>query len=256
MFGFKMPTEQLNHEANVPHGYLISSAEDMANYMIAILKKGQFYGKSVLSKQSLNEMHQPSSFIRNDIYYAMGWEVDKNVITHNGWTENTYSRVILDEEYGITLLINSFDYYNSNRYDEIVTNLYNFIKHNEPLKTSEESPFMIYIIFDLIIAVAIAYIFFSIYKIFKQQKRKITPFWLFLNLVSLIVFNFLIPFLLLYFVTQVVPLSVATIFAPGIGHALFIIPLFLIIIGVINIGKLVLVKVWSSQKKLHSNYSS
>ncbi|AZV41595.1 serine hydrolase domain-containing protein [Peribacillus asahii] len=256
MFGFKMPTEQLNHEANVPHGYLISSAEDMANYMIAILKKGQFKGESVLSKQSINEMHQPSSFIGNDIYYAMGWEVNKDVITHNGWTENTYSRVILDEEYGITLLINSFDYYNSNRYDEIMTNLYNFIKHNEPLKASEENPFMIYIMFDLIIAVAIAYIFFSIYKIFNQQKRKITSFRLFLNVVSLIVFNFLLPFLLLYFVTQVVPLSVATIFAPGIGHALFIIPLFLIIIGVINIGKLVLDKVWRNQKKLHSNYSS
>ena len=186
----------------------------------------------------------------------MGWEVNKDVITHNGWTENTYSRVMLDEEYGITLLINSFDYYNSNRYDEIVTNLYNFIKHNESLKASEENPFMIYIIFDLIIAAAIAYIFFSIYKILNKQKRKITTFRLFLHGVSLIVFHFLLPFLLLYFVTQVVPLSVATIFAPGIGHALFIIPLFLIIIGVINIGKLVIDKVWRNQKKLHSNYSS
>lgn len=35
LFGIKVPTEQLNHEGTVPSGYIISTAEDMANYMIA-----------------------------------------------------------------------------------------------------------------------------------------------------------------------------------------------------------------------------
>ncbi|MGE7624707.1 serine hydrolase domain-containing protein [Viridibacillus sp. NPDC096237] len=239
IFGFKIPTEQLNHEANVPHGYLISSAEDMANYMIAILNKGQFKGENILSKQRMDEMHQPSSFIENHTYYAMGWEVENDVITHNGWTENTYTRVLLDEEYGITLLINSFDYFNSNRYDQMVTNIYNFVKHNKPLKSGEENPFMIYIIFDLIIVVAITFVTFSVYRIFKQQKRRAKPLRMIINVVSLIVFNFLLPLLILYYVIKVVPLSTVTLFVPGIGHALFIISLFLIIIGVINIGNLV-----------------
>ncbi|MFJ8260978.1 serine hydrolase domain-containing protein [Rummeliibacillus sp. NPDC094406] len=241
MFGFKRPTEQLNHEANVPHGYLISSAEDMANYMIAILNKGQFKGERVLTKQSMEEMHQPSSLIKDHTYYAMGWEVDNDVISHNGWTENTYTRVLLDNEYGITLLINSFDYLNSNQYDQMVTNLYNFVKHNEPLK-SEENPFMIYIIFDLIIVVAIVFVAFSIYKIFKGQKRKVKPFRVIVNVVSLLVFNFLLPLLILYEFTLVAPLSTVTLFVPGIGHALFIISLSLIIIGIIKIGRLIRIK--------------
>ncbi|MGG0654975.1 serine hydrolase domain-containing protein [Rummeliibacillus pycnus] len=241
MFGFKLPTEQLNHEANVPHGYLISSAEDMANYMIAILNNGQFKGERVLTKQSMAEMHQPSSFIDNHTYYAMGWEVNNDVISHNGWTENTYTRVLLDNEYGITLLINSFDYLNSNRYDQMVTNLYNFVKHNEPLK-SEENPFLIYIIFDLIIVVAMVFITFSIYKMFKQQKRKVKHFRVIVNVVSLLVFNFLLPLLILYDFTIVAPLSTVTLFVPGIGHALFIISISLIILGVIKIGKLIRIK--------------
>ncbi|WP_397538814.1 serine hydrolase domain-containing protein [Rummeliibacillus pycnus] len=241
MFGFKLPTEQLNHEGNVPFGYLISSAEDMANYMITILNKGQFKGERVLTKQSMDEMHQPSSLIEDHTYYAMGWEVDNDVISHNGWTENTYTRVLFDNEYGITLLINSFDYLNSNQYDQMVTNLYNFVKHNEPLK-SEENPFMIYIIFDLIIVVAIAFVAFSIYKIFKGQKRNVKPFRGIVNVVSLFIFNFLLPLLILYEFTFVAPLSTVTLFVPGIGHALFIISLFLIIIGIIKIGKLIRIK--------------
>ena len=50
-------------------------------------------------------------------------------------------------------------------------------------------------------------------------------------------------------VTIVVPLSTVTIFVPGIGHALFIISLVLIIIGVIHIGKLV-------RNRLNANKSS
>ena len=239
LFGLKVPTEQLAHEANVPHGYLISSAEDMANYMIALLNHGEFKGESILSRQSIKDMQQPSSHMGNELYYGMGWEVFPDMITHNGWTENTYTRVILGEEYGITFLVNSFDYFNSNRYDQLVTDLYQFVQHQEPLKLSEGHPFTIYLIFDFIIALAIAYITFSMYKIFKQPKRKATPFRLFVQIVNLLVLHFFIPFLLLFYLTKIVPLSAAALFLPGIGHASFIILLLLITIGVIQLLQLV-----------------
>lgn len=113
-----------------------------------------------------------------------------------------------------------------------------FVKHDEPLK-SDANPFMIYIIFDGIIFVAIAFISFSMYKLFKQQKRKVNSFRKIVNVLFLLVFNFLLPLLILYDVTIVVPLSTVTLFVPGIGHALFIISILLIIIGVIKIGKLI-----------------
>lgn len=239
LFGMKVPTEQLAHEANVSHGYLISSAEDMAHYMIALINNGEYKGESVLSKQSINEMHQPSSHIWNDSYYGMGWEVRPDMITHNGWTENTYTRVILGEEYGITLLVNSFDYFNSNRYDQMVTDIYQFIQNNESLKLNKDNAYTIYIIFDCIIALATAYIAFSIYNIFKPYRLKGKSFSLFIHVISLLVLHFFIPFFLLYYLTRVVPFSAAALFLPGIGHALFIIPLFLITIGVIKVIKLV-----------------
>ena len=99
VFGIKMQTEQLTHQGTVPSGYIISSAEDMANYMIALVNQGNFNGKSILSENAMTTLHHPSSFIGNDTYYAMGWEVNKEGIFHNGWTENTYSKVLLDGEY-------------------------------------------------------------------------------------------------------------------------------------------------------------
>ena len=145
VFGMKVKTEQLNHEGNVPFGYLISSAEDMANYMIVQLNQGQFKGKSILSANAMNTMHHPSSLIENDTYYAMGWEVNKEEISHNGWTENTYSKVVLDGEVGISLQINSMDYFNLNEYDAILSGI-NKLVHNEEPSISDSHPFMKYVI--------------------------------------------------------------------------------------------------------------
>ena len=36
------------------------------------------------------------------------------------------------------------------------------------------------------------------------------------------------------------PLSTVTLFAPGIGHLLFLIPLLLLIVGVFQLGKVIL----------------
>ncbi|MGE7881996.1 serine hydrolase domain-containing protein [Bacillus sp. NPDC094077] len=91
VFGLKVPTKQLIHEGTVSSGYLISSARDMANYMIVQLNQGEFKGRSILSVNAVNTMHHLSALMGNDTYYAMGWEVNKEGISHNGWTENTYS---------------------------------------------------------------------------------------------------------------------------------------------------------------------
>ena len=240
VFGIKVPTEQLNHEGTVPLGYLISSAEDMANYMIAQLNQGEFKGKSILSANAMNTMHHPSSFVGNDTYYAMGWEVNNEVISHNGWTENTYSKVVLDGEYGISLQINSMDYFNLNEYDAIVSGI-NKLVHNEEPSISDSNPFMKYIIIDLILLVIIAFIVWSAYRIFKPKNRKVTTFRRILNGLSIFVFNWLLPLIILIgFPKLFGPLSTVTLFAPGIGHLLFIIPLLLLIVGVVKLGKVIL----------------
>ena len=234
IFGIKIPTEQLIHDGTVPSGYIISSAEDMANYMLAQLNNGHFNRKSILSENAMNTLHQPSSFIENNTYYAMGWEINKEIISHNGWTENTYSKVLLDREYGISLQINAMDYFNLNEYDAIVSGLYKLVHHEQPSQ-SNNNPFIKYILMDLIFVIIIALISRSIFKIFKQNK--ISNFRQVLNWFTLIVFNFIIPLsILIGFPTLFGPLSTVTLFAPGIGHLLFIMPVLLLIVGTILLG--------------------
>ena len=187
VFGMKVLTEQLNHEGNVPFGYLISSAEDMANYMIAQLNQGEFKGKSIISANAMNTMHHPSSLIENDTYYAMGWEVNHEGISHNGWTENTYSKVVLDGEVGVSLQINSMDYFNLNEYDAIISGINKLVHNEEPAK-SNSHPFMKYVIIDLILFVIVAFIVWSFFRVFKVKSHKVTAFRRILNGFSIFVF--------------------------------------------------------------------
>ena len=240
IFGIKVQTEQLNHEGTVPSGYIISSAEDMANYMIAQLNQGEFKGKSVLSSNAINTLHQPSSYMGNDTYYAMGWEVNNEGISHNGWTENTYSNVLLDGEYGISLQINSMDYFNLNEYDAIVSGI-NKLLHNQEPSLSDSNPFVKYIMIDLILLIIFAFIVYSTYRVFKLKNRKVTTSRRILKGLSIFVFNWMLPLVILSgFPKLFGPLSTVTLFAPGIGHLLFLIPLLLLIVGVFQLGKVIL----------------
>lgn len=242
VFGFKVPTQQLVHEGTVSSGYILSSAEDMANYMIAQLNQGEFKGKSILSADAMNTVHHPSSFIGNDTYYAMGWEVNNEIISHNGWTENTYSKVLLDGEYGISLQINSMDYFNLNEYDAIVSGINKLVHNGEP-SISDSNPFMKYVIIDLILLVIVASIVWSAYRTFKPGNRKVTTFRKILNGLSIVVFNWLLPLIILIgFPKLFGPLSTVTLFAPGIGHLLFLIPLLLLIVGFVKLGKVIIKK--------------
>jgi len=242
IFGIRVPTEQLIHDGTVPSGYIISSAEDMANYMLAQLNDGHFNSRSILSEKAMNTLHQPSSFITNNTYYAMGWEINKEIISHNGWTENTYSKVLLDREYGISLQINAMDYFNLNEYDAIVSGLNKLVHHEQP-SLSNTNYFIKYIIFDLIFVIIIALISRSIVKIFKLKKNKLSIFRQVINWFALLVVYFTIPlFYLIGFPTLFGPLSTVTLFAPGIGHLLFIIPILLLIVGTITLGKALLRK--------------
>ncbi|PGU46870.1 serine hydrolase [Bacillus cereus] len=240
VFGLKVPTKQLIHEGTVSSGYLISSAEDMANYMIVLLNQGEFKGKSILSANALTTMHHPSALMGNDTYYAMGWEVNNEGISHNGWTENTYSKVVLDGEYGISLQINSMDYLNLNEYDAIISGI-NKLVHNEEPSISDRNPFMKYVIIDLILLAIVALIVCSVYRIFKPKNRKVTTFRRILSGLSILIINWLLPLsILIGFAKLFGPLSTVTLFAPGIGHLLFSIPLLFIIVGVVKLGKVTL----------------
>lgn len=235
VFGYMVPTKQWNHEATVASGYLISSAEDMANYLIAQLNGGRFQARTVLSEQGVRQMHEPAAPIADGLFYGMGWSVNNSVIFHNGITENTYSFMAMDGDYGIVLLINAYDFLSS--YDSIASGL-NGIVHGQERSAAELPDYTkTYLILDLIMAVILALLVRSVYSLWTwKTKFKATPLRITVHAVSLLFLNVLLPLAVLIYFPKLdpAPWSVVTLFFPGAGHALLFIPIVLLGVGAIK----------------------
>jgi CubicO group peptidase (beta-lactamase class C family) len=112
-FGRPVPTDLPDNRSNLPAGGLISSAEDMAHYLIAQLNEGRYGQASILSPEGIAEMHTPAVQRRGDMFYGMGWYVGPAngipVIWHGGDGTNFHSTMVLAPEgqWGIVLLENA-----------------------------------------------------------------------------------------------------------------------------------------------------
>ena len=110
-FGFPVPIDLPPHPAAFAAGFLISSAEDMAHYLIAQSSGGRYSGVSVLSPQGIDTMH---SFAPG-AEYAMGWsklsQNGETILYHNGDTLDSHSEMFLtpSQQWGILLLLNEGD---------------------------------------------------------------------------------------------------------------------------------------------------
>jgi CubicO group peptidase (beta-lactamase class C family) len=109
-FGFPIPRHQPFYPAEIPAGFIISSAEDMAHYMIAQVNAGDYRQTEILSPEAIAVMHAPPNDIPGN--YAMGWIAQERnglkTIRHNGSVETFFADVTLLPEHklGITLLFN------------------------------------------------------------------------------------------------------------------------------------------------------
>jgi hypothetical protein len=107
-FGFPLPQSQRYIPGALPSGYLISSAEDMAGYLIAQLNNRRSDGERLLDPQSLAVMRTPPVEIGSD--YGMGWMVveNGNTLVHGGALDHFQSFVAigLRENIGFVTLYN------------------------------------------------------------------------------------------------------------------------------------------------------
>jgi CubicO group peptidase (beta-lactamase class C family) len=92
-------------------GGVISTAADMAHYLVAQINGGRFQDMAVASPAAIATMHTPPRQPTSD--YAMGWFVHHDagvpVIEHNGVLSTFYSEAVLLPErgYGFVLLANA-----------------------------------------------------------------------------------------------------------------------------------------------------
>jgi CubicO group peptidase (beta-lactamase class C family) len=120
-FGFPILASDLPYPRGlVPAGYLISSAEDLAHYMIAQMNGGQYKDVSIVSSQAIKTLHTPAVpaapegyHMKPSGYYGMGWYVmEMNtipVLVHDGDTPSFHVDMVLipAKEWGIVLLVNT-----------------------------------------------------------------------------------------------------------------------------------------------------
>lgn len=123
--GEQIPIEWLNWDNMAPAGALISSAEEMARWMMVQLDSGRTATDTLWSRQRTHEMwsmHTPipvSSWYRNRFPsmhfrgYGLGWELytlhGRKMVAHSGGYDGMISRQVLvpEEKLGMIIMTNA-----------------------------------------------------------------------------------------------------------------------------------------------------
>ena len=110
-FGFPIPATMPFLRSELPAGFLISSAEDMAHYLIAMMNGGQYQGRSILSPQTISFMWTQAP----GIPYGNGWELahlnGRTLVNQDGATANFQGSVFFDpkERVGVFVTANAMN---------------------------------------------------------------------------------------------------------------------------------------------------
>ncbi|HEX6542531.1 MAG TPA: serine hydrolase domain-containing protein [Ktedonobacterales bacterium] len=104
-FGFPIPSTLPYIRAELPAGYLISSAQDMAHFLIAQMNGGQYRNRSILSPQGIGFMQTPPA---RDAY-GTGWESaqlnGRPLLNQDGATANFQASVFFDPKARVGVFI-------------------------------------------------------------------------------------------------------------------------------------------------------
>ncbi|MBZ0297496.1 MAG: beta-lactamase family protein [Anaerolineae bacterium] len=139
-FGIPIAANLPDDRATRPSSFLISSAEDMAHFLIAELNSGRYGDATLLSPQSMAEMRRPFIPIgTTGLYSAMGLDVDQvngeQRLAKTGGTANYYARIVLlpDSGWGVVVLANSFDIGLAEQFDTFADQISTWLLDQRPL---------------------------------------------------------------------------------------------------------------------------
>jgi CubicO group peptidase (beta-lactamase class C family) len=109
------PQDSGHYPGMLPQGGVISSAEDMAHYLIAHLNQGRYNDTPIVSPAGMAEVQRPAVPIgaSADTFYAMGLDIGQingvPTVSHDGSMFNFHANLVLIPEgrWGIILLENA-----------------------------------------------------------------------------------------------------------------------------------------------------
>ncbi len=114
IFGRLVPFHERYNTSQLPSGYMIASAEDMAHFLIAQLNEGRFGSSTVLSPEGIAAMQAPGvSTGAGEETYGLGWETGTlggvPAVSHVGAhaDAHTLAFILPETRRGAVLLINA-----------------------------------------------------------------------------------------------------------------------------------------------------
>jgi CubicO group peptidase (beta-lactamase class C family) len=112
LFGLgPFPADDPFSQANLPAGFIASTADDLAHYLLAQLNGGRYGSAQILSADGMARMHQAGAGTQHPdgSGYAMGWGVgvrdDTHLADHTGETMRFISRQVMDLDHGRGLIV-------------------------------------------------------------------------------------------------------------------------------------------------------
>jgi CubicO group peptidase (beta-lactamase class C family) len=138
-FGRPVASTLFYNRAAVPSGYISSSAEDMAYYLIAQLNAGRYGNVRLLSAAGIDELHKPAASTGGPGQnYAMGWMAEElsgvPTLWHNGNTLDFHAHMILvpKSQQGIVLMVNGNDNLQFGHLNMIARSVLNLLLGQQP----------------------------------------------------------------------------------------------------------------------------
>jgi CubicO group peptidase (beta-lactamase class C family) len=140
LFGFPISREQRTSAHTMPEGGLVSTAEDMAQYLVAQLNSGMYADRRVLSAEGIAAMQRPETpGAPPGEGYGMGWIIepwqDTRLVRHGGSLENfrAFAWLLPAHDYGFVILINQNGFVPAMlAYSEIPEGIATFLIGGEP----------------------------------------------------------------------------------------------------------------------------
>lgn len=125
-YGFPVKKKEPFVTYALPEGYIVSTANDMLKYLIALNSKGLDSDVVVLSQEGLRKMYTLDS--QRDSNYSMGWNISHSskgyTVIHSSGDLNTYHCHILmipEKAYSIVLMTNQNSYlYSGKIYSSLI----------------------------------------------------------------------------------------------------------------------------------------
>jgi len=138
-FGRPVATKFSYNRANVPAGYISSSAEDMAHYLIAQLNDGRYGNERILSAAGVAELHRPAVPLNSaNQFYGLGWKIEDNngvhTVGHSGDLLDFHADMILvpESHWGIVLLVNGNDQLQLGRIQAVAPGVLSLLMRHKP----------------------------------------------------------------------------------------------------------------------------